>query len=390
MIYHKDGSQKSEPKMPLESCPHISIVMGTYNGERYLREQLESIYKQSYSNIDVVVCDDCSTDATVEILKEFSKRHGLIYFVNEMNLGLVKNFEKALSLAKGDYIALADQDDIWYPEKIELLLNNIENFSLIHSSVNVIDADGKPHPNAFVVSEYSRDHSEKVNFSDFLDTAWVLGCTSLIDKSLLEKCLPFPEGVMFHDWWLTMAAIKLGRGIKYIHQPTIKYRQYGENTAFKFFLDISWHKKRFEFYKLLDTRFCDILTQDEKTKLTTIAYQNAALFIMTGIQRGQEALVEQFLVENKDLLTIPFIKELLTIFKSNMNEDPASFKESVLVDQYASDPAYKLIVTLRNKIYRPLSIQDKIFSIFFRRVFRPIIYVPLRKMYQLFRARPGK
>ena len=389
MIYHEDRSGKGGSKKSMTDTPLVSIVMATFNGERYLKEQLESIYSQTYSNIEVVVCDDCSSDGTVEILKEFSEVRGLIYIVNERNLGLVGNFEKALALAKGDFIALADQDDVWYPGKIELLLSNIGTSSLIHSSVHVIDGEGKPHADAFVVSEYSRDHSDKVNFCDFLETAWVLGCTSLIEKSLVEKSLPFPEGVMFHDWWLSMAAIKLGRGIKYIHQPTIKYRQYGENTAFKYFTDISWHKKRFEFYKLLAARFCDKLSPEEKAKLTKIGKQNATHYINACIQKDRNELVAQFLSENKDLLTVPFFMEIISGLKLNINARPSGFSEVPHVDEAASDPAYKLIVTLRNMVYRPVSRRDKVISMLFRRVFRPLIYNPMRKIQRALQSRRG-
>jgi hypothetical protein len=389
MIYPDEKEPIAVPRKNANT-PLVSIVVGTYNGEKYLREQLESIYGQTYQNIEVLVCDDFSTDSTVKILNKFSREYGLTYYVNKMNLGLVSNYEKALSLAKGDYLALADQDDIWYPGKIELLLNNIGTFSLIHSSVHVIDGNGNPHRDAFVVSEYSRDHTTKVNFSDFLETAWVLGCTSLIEKSLLENSLPFPEGVMFHDWWLTMAAIKLGHGIKYIHQPTIKYRQYGENTAFKYYMDISWHKKRFEFYKVLASRFYDNLSLEEQAKLSVVSNQNAAQFILMGLQRNQEGLVEQFLHENRDLLTVPFIREIISCLRANSKSEPVGIKgETKLIDKTASDPTYQFILRLRGKLYSPISTWDRIISKFYRIVFRPMIYAPLRKIYHAIRSRAG-
>jgi glycosyltransferase involved in cell wall biosynthesis len=384
MIYPENqvgtGMSKMQPNSPL-----VSVVMGTYNGGKYLREQLESIYGQTYKKIEVIVSDDCSTDNTVEILKEFSRDHGLKCYINEKNLGLVKNFEKVLSLAKGDYIALADQDDIWYPGKIELLLNNIGPSSLIHSGVHVIDGLGRPHGDAFVVSEYSRDHTEKVNFSDFLETAWVLGCTSLIERSLLEKCLPFPDGVMFHDWWLTMAAIKLGHGIKYIHEPTIKYRQYGENTAFKFFMDISWHKKRFDFYKLLSSKFHVQLSPEEKERLNAIAHQNAVQYILKGIQLNRDELVQQFMDENRDLITVPFIKELISATTTKIVSDHGvPIAEQKTVGYFANDSAYQLIQKLRTKIYSPVSLKDKVISKSYRRIFKPFILTPLLKIYLAF------
>jgi glycosyltransferase involved in cell wall biosynthesis len=385
MIYPEDKRNTSESKIPLHP-PLVSVVMATYNGGKYLREQLASIYAQTYKNIEIIVCDDCSTDNTINILREFSQDHGLTYHLNATNLGLVKNYEKALSLSKGDYVALADQDDIWYQGKIELLLNNIGSCSLIHSAVHVIDGKGNPHGDAFVVAEYSRDHTDKVNFSDFLETAWVLGCTSLIERSLIEKCLPFPEGVMFHDWWLTMAAIKLGHGIKYIHEPTIKYRQHGENTAFKFFMDVTWHKKRYEFYKFLASEFRLTLSPEEKEQLTGLTHQNAVQFILMGLQRNQEALVEQFLQENRDLLVLPFIREMITAIEANVerNHGSSNHDQTVVVTH---DPTYQFILKLKTRLYAPVSRTDKIISTLYRNIIRPVILIPARKIYHTLRSR---
>ena len=109
----------------------ISLVIPTYNGEKYLREQLDSIYRQTLVPDEVIAVDDRSKDGTVDILKEYADRYGLKYFVNEQNLGYNKNFAKGISLASGDYICLCDQDDVWMPEKVETLhkkLIEIENY----------------------------------------------------------------------------------------------------------------------------------------------------------------------------------------------------------------------------------------------------------------------
>lgn len=108
----------------------ISVAMTTFNGERYLREQLDSIYSQTRVPDEVVVVDDCSVDNTSTILQEYHQSKGLTDFVNDKNLGVNKNFEKAISLCTGDYIAISDQDDIWFKNKLELSylkLKEIEN-----------------------------------------------------------------------------------------------------------------------------------------------------------------------------------------------------------------------------------------------------------------------
>ena len=90
------------------SIPLVSIAIATYNGERFLRKQLDSIYAQSFNNIEVIACDDCSIDSTVSILEEYSVMYGLRYYQNNRNLGYVKNFEKLMELCAGEFIALSE------------------------------------------------------------------------------------------------------------------------------------------------------------------------------------------------------------------------------------------------------------------------------------------
>ena len=103
--------------------PLISIVLATYNGERYLKEQLDTVFQQTYSNLEIVAIDDCSSDTTVSILHHYASVHSnMKVYVNERNMGHIKAFEKGISLSTGVFIALCDQDDIWNKHKIELLM----------------------------------------------------------------------------------------------------------------------------------------------------------------------------------------------------------------------------------------------------------------------------
>ncbi|MEK7198913.1 MAG: glycosyltransferase, partial [Bacteroidota bacterium] len=115
--------------------PLISVVMATYNGERFLSEQLESILSQSYPNIEMIVVDDGSVDSTVALVESYIKRYPAIrLYVNEENLGYIKNFEKGMLLANGEYIALSDQDDIWRKDKLALLMERIGTHEIIYSN----------------------------------------------------------------------------------------------------------------------------------------------------------------------------------------------------------------------------------------------------------------
>ncbi len=203
----------------------ISIGLATYNGEKYLAEQLDSIFSQTYKNIEVVVTDDGSTDKTVEILEIYAKAYGLKYFVNEKNIGFVKNFEKVISLCTGEYIALADQDDVWKKDKLMMLYNNIGDAILIHSDAELIDASGRRLSSSY--TKAANKVLRKNSFEYFFNND-VTGCTVLFKKKLLHSLLPFPQNVLVHDWWLAICACKNG-DIKYLDEPLIFYRQHEHN-----------------------------------------------------------------------------------------------------------------------------------------------------------------
>ena len=202
----------------------VSIALTTYNGEKFIREQLNSIYSQTYQNIEVIVTDDRSTDNTVAILKEFRKSHGLKYSVNKENLGFVKNFERAVGECKGDYIALADQDDIWLPHKLQVLLQEIGTSSLICSDAQLIDENNNIIAESF--QEFSTNYIQTDDqFRFFVFRNFVTGCTTLIKKEVIEKALPIPHGIRYHDWWFALIASTLG-GVAYCKQSLIQYRQH--------------------------------------------------------------------------------------------------------------------------------------------------------------------
>ena len=120
----------------------IDILMATYNGEKYLKEQVESILNQSYSNFRLIISDDCSTDKTREILSEYEKKDKRIeVYYQEKNLGYVKNFEFLLERVKNEIYMLSDQDDYWLPEKIEKTYNklNEEDADLVFTDLIVVD-----------------------------------------------------------------------------------------------------------------------------------------------------------------------------------------------------------------------------------------------------------
>src|SRR5215210_4494281 len=129
----------------MNKLPLVSIVIATYNGERFLRPQLDSLLQQTYSNIEIIAVDDCSSDNTLDILKEYQKKHkNFQVYKNEKNIGLIKNFEKGIVLSKGDYISICDQDDIWHLHKISRMMSEIGDCCMVYCDSEIIDENESP------------------------------------------------------------------------------------------------------------------------------------------------------------------------------------------------------------------------------------------------------
>lgn len=215
------------------SQPLISIAMTTYNGEKYLREQLDSILNQTYSNFELIISDDCSKDLTWQILEDYAKRDARIkIYKNEHNIGFKKNFEKAISLCNAEYIALSDQDDIWLENHLEILYKNINEKSMSAGNTMILE-DGEIVPDA----SYSKRHefyklgsnSDLFTFIMFFHSP-CQGASSLYHKDLLKKALPIPDGVLYHDAWFSACACCMN-GVGYTFEPISIYRLHGKNAS---------------------------------------------------------------------------------------------------------------------------------------------------------------
>lgn len=208
--------------------PLVSIALITYNGARFLRQQLDSIINQSYTNVEIIAVDDGSTDSTVQLLEEYGVAYGIHLYKNGSTLGHVKNFERAVSLCSGDYIAPADQDDIWMPQKIEKLVKGIQDYHLACSDAILIDEKGVPFSTSAMAFSNFAPASGKA-FIRFLFSTFVIGCSMLMSKELVKQALPIPEGERYHDWWMALIASTM-KGIVYLDEPLFMYRQHHFNT----------------------------------------------------------------------------------------------------------------------------------------------------------------
>lgn len=212
----------------------ISIAMAAYNGERYIAEQIESILTQTISDFELIVVDDCSKDKTYDICQNYaSKDNRIKVFRNENNMGYVKNFEKALSLTKGEYVAMSDQDDVWTPNHLEVLLNNLGGKALSCGNVTITDANlfptGHKLGDMYQVAKMPADDIDKL-MSIIYITGRYQGASMLFRKELKEEILPFPEGIAYHDFWISCLACLFG-GINYTDKCIASYRIHGNNVS---------------------------------------------------------------------------------------------------------------------------------------------------------------
>ncbi|MCE7064776.1 glycosyltransferase [Dyadobacter sp. CY326] len=128
----------------MNKTPLMSIALCTYNGQRYLKEQLNSVINQTYKNIEIVIVDDCSSDLTHDIIRDYAETHASVkVYVNPERLGYNKNFEKALKLCTGEFIAICDQDDIWRHDKLEIQQCAMKHHMLVYCDSHFIDGTGK-------------------------------------------------------------------------------------------------------------------------------------------------------------------------------------------------------------------------------------------------------
>jgi glycosyltransferase involved in cell wall biosynthesis len=216
----------------------ISVALCTYNGERFLQQQLDSIARQTQPPDEMIVCDDGSTDGTLEILKQFASDapFAVHLYPNPARLGVTKNFERAISLCSGDMIALTDQDDVWQPEKLARLHNTLTampQVGAVFSDANLIDEAGYPlHATLWRSIRFSPREQQTINSGDALAVLLkhrvVTGATLAFRANLRDRILPIPE-IWVHDGWIAFIAA-LFADLRAIPEWLILYRQHGSNV----------------------------------------------------------------------------------------------------------------------------------------------------------------
>lgn len=218
----------------------ILIALCTYQGQRFLVEQLDSILAQTHQDFNLHIFDDASTDASIKIIKQCQKKHQNIYLhQNKQRLGFVKNFEQAIKTLSSEsvYLALCDQDDIWHSNKLEKsyqALSQLEQENpnmpcLVHSDLTMIDETGKQLFTSFFTQKHIELPNEK-SLAKILGYNGVMGNTILMNHQLAQRALPFPESLKYHDYWLALVNETFGVR-KTLKTALINYRIHTQNAS---------------------------------------------------------------------------------------------------------------------------------------------------------------
>ena len=203
--------------------------MATHNGEKYIKEQLDSILCQLYPEDEVVISDDGSTDSTLEIIEGYKDSRIKIYRMMHPHKDMkshyyvTMNFENALKQAKGDYIFLSDQDDVWMPNKVDVCMEALQNHDMVLHNLQCVDGDLLPlnrniYNNSFRPKNYLMRRGKHY------------GCALAFRRELLHYILPFPNKLVLHDYWIGIIGETFG-GIEFLDELLTKYRIHGTNTS---------------------------------------------------------------------------------------------------------------------------------------------------------------
>jgi glycosyltransferase involved in cell wall biosynthesis len=216
----------------------ISVALCTYNGERFLSRQLTSIQQQTISPYELIVCDDCSIDGTIEIVRAFAASVACPVRItrNEHNLGFVANFERAIGLCQGDLIALCDQDDIWYPTRLEHSLQEFAahpEVGFAFSDADIVDEQDQPTGMQLWKSfGFAGKRKERMLSGDstvLVKNRFVTGATVMFRSRLRENCLPIGRGWLHDEWMVAVAAGVTG--VRPIDSALIRYRKHASQQV---------------------------------------------------------------------------------------------------------------------------------------------------------------
>lgn len=276
----------------------VVILLSTFNGEAFLREQLESLINQSFKEWKCLIRDDGSSDQTRKIVDEYVRLDSRFSFDASdcERLGPVASFARLLERAEPySYFFFCDQDDLWLPRKVEKSLSLMREAEsaypgvalAVHTDLCVCDQDLKPLISSMKKGLLPEDDDGQ-SFARLVAQNFVTGCTLLLNRRLREQALPVPKQAMMHDWWIALVASALGK-VRYLPEVTVHYRQHGRNASGSALLSsLSGGIKKFfgqheKIYLLTRQR----LSQSQALEKHLARYApNAALFVLQDFHRA--------------------------------------------------------------------------------------------------------
>lgn len=279
----------------------VSVALCTYNGEKYLDQQLQSIIKQTRPVDEIIICDDCSKDNTVQIIKDYQKHHaGLIKLkINPKNIQSVKNFQQGLQLSTGDIIFLSDQDDLWSANKVEHYLNHFElnpNIEVICSNGHLIDENNQSLDRRTIWDLPYLAHLQNQQIDLFHLICYTsniaTGASMALRKSFLNEILPIPSlQKMHHDEWIALIA-SYHNSFSLLNDKLFSYRIHAEQQVGNVSIDDT--KENIEkLLKRIDPENTDISTLKRRLKKAAIAYKNLLLVTPTAINIAMRAQIKR-------------------------------------------------------------------------------------------------
>lgn len=211
----------------------VNILMATYNGEKFLAQQIESIQKQTFKEWNLLIRDDGSSDKTCDIIRNFTSKDSRIRFINENehhNLGVIKSFFMLVNYEVADFYFFSDQDDVWLPEKLSVSLEAAKHKAsdvplLVYTDLKVVNQELNILQDSMIRAQ---SHHANTTLLPELTENTVTGGTMMINHALAEKWFT-PNDILMHDWFLALLAASLGE-IIYLDLPTQLYRQHDNNV----------------------------------------------------------------------------------------------------------------------------------------------------------------
>lgn len=208
-----------------ENNKMVSVAMATYNGEKYIKQQLETILENLEINDEIIISDDNSTDSTIKIIESFKDNRIKIY--KGPCLGVKQNFANAINFCKGDYIFLSDQDDIWIEGKVEKIVNYFENnqVDVIQHDCNIVNSElEEMNPSYFEFRKCKNGILKNIIKGSYL------GCCMAFKKELKEYILPIPNDIDMHDQWIGLIG-EIKGNFMFVNEKLIKYRRHENNES---------------------------------------------------------------------------------------------------------------------------------------------------------------